>query len=235
MSIRLGAVAFAVAASVFGATTANATIATIYDSNTAGATSFDTTVANAGGAVTTQELIYDQLVYADFTLSRAPVGDYGSIPGSVTDIAPDGSGPGEGARDSGVTFTFNSAINSFGFNVGDWGTCCAPSGLYIAFDGGPGILVGLFDGSNDTALTNGNYEIFVGAFDDSDSFTQVTFWGDGFGEALYAGGTLRYALIDKGSLPPGGVPEPATWAMMIMGFGAVGSVVRRRRGLATAA
>ena len=28
------------------------------------------------------------------------------------------------------------------------------------------------------------------------------------------------------------VPEPATWAMMIMGFGAVGAVVRRRRALA---
>lgn len=27
----------------------------------------------------------------------------------------------------------------------------------------------------------------------------------------------------------GGVPEPATWAMMIIGFGAVGSVVRRSR------
>jgi hypothetical protein len=28
--------------------------------------------------------------------------------------------------------------------------------------------------------------------------------------------------------PPGGVPEPATWAMMIVGFGAAGSVLRRR-------
>ncbi len=27
----------------------------------------------------------------------------------------------------------------------------------------------------------------------------------------------------------GGVPEPATWAMMILGFGAAGSVLRRRR------
>jgi hypothetical protein len=25
------------------------------------------------------------------------------------------------------------------------------------------------------------------------------------------------------------VPEPATWAMMILGFGAVGSTIRRRR------
>ncbi|WP_430423584.1 collagen-binding domain-containing protein [Phenylobacterium sp.] len=27
----------------------------------------------------------------------------------------------------------------------------------------------------------------------------------------------------------GGVPEPATWAMMILGFGAIGAVIRRRR------
>ena len=46
--------------------------------------------------------------------------------------------------------------------------------------------------------------------------------------------------VDNGSLPnpnPGGVPEPATWAMMIIGFGAVGSMVRssRRRNAMAAA
>lgn len=29
--------------------------------------------------------------------------------------------------------------------------------------------------------------------------------------------------------PPGGVPEPASWAMMILGFGAAGAMLRRRR------
>ena len=29
--------------------------------------------------------------------------------------------------------------------------------------------------------------------------------------------------------PPPGVPEPATWAMMLFGFGAVGYTLRRRR------
>jgi len=34
--------------------------------------------------------------------------------------------------------------------------------------------------------------------------------------------------------PVGAVPEPSTWAMMIMGFGGVGSILRRRRALALA-
>jgi hypothetical protein len=31
------------------------------------------------------------------------------------------------------------------------------------------------------------------------------------------------------SPPPGGVPEPATWAMMLFGFGGIGALLRRRR------
>lgn len=36
-------------------------------------------------------------------------------------------------------------------------------------------------------------------------------------------------LLDNFGLVSIGVPEPATWAMMIMGFGAAGSMIRRRR------
>jgi hypothetical protein len=31
-------------------------------------------------------------------------------------------------------------------------------------------------------------------------------------------------------VPTGGVPEPTTWALMIMGFGSIGAMLRRRRG-----
>lgn len=44
-------------------------------------------------------------------------------------------------------------------------------------------------------------------------------------------------LLDGVSIaagPGGGVPEPASWAMMIFGFGGVGAILRRRRGLAFA-
>ena len=31
------------------------------------------------------------------------------------------------------------------------------------------------------------------------------------------------------AIPPGAVPEPSTWAMLILGFGAVGGALRRRK------
>jgi hypothetical protein len=67
--------------------------------------------------------------------------------------------------------------------------------------------------------------------------------GDSYELALLAndcpyGGHAGYAYLDGfgAVIPPaGGVPEPATWAMLIAGFGMTGAVVRRRRkGLAAA-
>ena len=45
--------------------------------------------------------------------------------------------------------------------------------------------------------------------------------------AQSAGGTgLR---VSVGAIPVAGVPEPATWAMMLLGFGGIGFLMRRRR------
>lgn len=50
-------------------------------------------------------------------------------------------------------------------------------------------------------------------------------------ETWTADGTGTFAN-DNRERPGGSVPEPATWAMMIVGFGAAGAVLRRRRILA---
>lgn len=51
---------------------------------------------------------------------------------------------------------------------------------------------------------------------------------DGF---LFSGGTASFQIALDNVV--GAVPEPQTWAMMIMGFGMVGGTLRRRGGLKT--
>lgn len=46
-------------------------------------------------------------------------------------------------------------------------------------------------------------------------------------QKTYAGQIIRGAFE-----LPAHVPEPETWAMMVLGFGAIGAILRRRRGLA---
>jgi len=82
------------------------------------------------------------------------------------------------------------------------------------------------------------------------SSTDVTFINDGdgdqdeyfFAQSLALGGTdtITGAAYDGGVITgsgsvSAGVPEPATWAMMLVGFGGLGVAMRSRRRLAVAA
>lgn len=147
--------------------------------------------------------------------------------GQVLNINPVGSGTNPiNYPSSGIKFTFTTAFNSFGFEVGDWGTCCQPSALHISFDEGAPIQVGLSDTFRDVFFGNAA-EVFVAAFDDSGTFSKVQFWGDVVGELLVAGGTIRYATLDQGTLPRA-VPEPDTLAPLSMAMAGL-MVVKRRR------
>ncbi|HEY2356230.1 MAG TPA: choice-of-anchor A family protein [Phenylobacterium sp.] len=59
-----------------------------------------------------------------------------------------------------------------------------------------------------------NGQLIVKSFRDANGATQIN-------AVAYKGGLL--------GLNPASVPEPATWTMMIAGFGAIGAVLRRRR------
>ncbi len=118
----------------------------------------------------------------------------------------------DGATD--VTFSFSSPLDVWGFE--------AQPNPFEVLD----ITVEFFDGA---ALVGsitravdgeGGARLFAAAADAGEKFTSVRI----FSEADFAVAQLRYNIV----------PEPATWAMLIAGFGMIGFAMRRRRSVSSA-
>ena len=112
-----------------------------------------------------------------------------------------------------LTFTFATPISAFGAYFGGLQT----SSSVLTFNDGAAQSIAI------PASSAGGFA-FVGFTDPGASITSLTI-------------SVPFDLIsvDDVRLGAAGVPEPATWAMMILGFAAMGSVLRRRHGAVTAA
>lgn len=113
---------------------------------------------------------------------------------------------------TGSTF-LNAGTNTF--------TIPHDDGLELSFDGGIGTVLSQ---PGPTAPVNTLFS-FTAPSAGLYNFTMS------YGECC--GPPARLAFTLNGA-PVGGVPEPATWAMMLLGFGGIGLAMRRRRSTAVA-
>jgi hypothetical protein len=239
----------AAAAAALCAAAAQAAPSIIHGDLLRGAATFDAAVRAAGSVVSTQRLMFlsdgaTRFDFPDFVITGTDGGrryvedDYmdlrrdgvtGAMSGWSLGISPNNPAPLWG-----LTFDFRRPVNAFGLEVGDWATCCFASALYIAFDGGATRLVASASGQRDNPgfRAYGQFTNFVGAIDTAGSFRRVTFYGDGLGEFIVAGGTIRYSAlpVDVATTGTSPVPEPAPWQMLLVGAAAVAIAVRRRAG-----
>ncbi len=139
------------------------------------------------------------------------------------------------ALDKGNQVTFSDANQNtlFTFNPQDVINAINTTANPKAYYGNP---------TNPWGQDKGEPFVFINFFDTTGSFSKVSFsevnFGGGYESDNHTVG--HYATMGQGTTVPltlsgpgvAGVPEPASWALMILGVGAVGAALRRRRAMA---
>ena len=155
----------------------------------------------------------------------------------LTALAPDIGFP---ETRSFFTFDVGAGVTSASVSIGN-----APGNGFYSSTGAP-ITLTLYD-VNSVIDTNLNYSGNTSIFNDLGTgtvFGSVTVFGPTSAvvvnfnaagiAAINAAGATGSSFTFGGSISTGAVPEPASWAMMIAGFGLVGATMRRRTGAVAA-
>lgn len=119
--------------------------------------------------------------------------------------------------DGTLTINFASAVKGVGAKV--------QRDTYGAFVAGilvNGGALGSFNFNGNASAAGDDSTIFAGVLSDAYDINSVTFTMDG------GGSSFAIANLLFGAGANNGVPEPATWALMIGGFGMAGFAARRR-------
>ncbi len=145
-------------------------------------------------------------------------------------LSPGGSllvpGPALGQKDS-LRLDFTTPLKSFGLDILHQSFDCCTFVSYTIYNAN-GVIAsgGITGGSGGGGVAAGTS--FFGVTSTDGDITRIVFTdnddNDEFPDANIGFDTLRFGA--KPTTPV--IPEPATWAMMIVGFGLIGAAVRRK-------
>jgi hypothetical protein len=129
-----------------------------------------------------------------------------------------------------VTYTGQTQVNSFGTDLTVFNRLVL---TFTDLSGNPLALVldGTIDPFNPVLEVLGGFKVsgnFESSFNGSTWSASQTFY-DGVQGKPPVSGQLKSSLGGGFYYTVGGVPEPGTWAMMLLGFGGMGLVIRRQR------
>jgi hypothetical protein len=161
-----------------------------------------------------------------------------------------GSGPGSySASTADNVATFNFAYDGYGNGAGDvewtFQTVADRTGNYSFNFNVDGYSAYFIAGANASAFSAGNSQALYntstfGGYNQSGTFSLDLIEGQSYG--IQVGGRNfdsdsrvqgTFTLTGDAIATAGAVPEPASWAMMILGMGAVGGALRRRSKVST--
>jgi choice-of-anchor A domain-containing protein len=148
------------------------------------------------------------------TLAKTNTFTIDLTPGSIAVINVDGTA--DSFSNAGITINGGNASDVL------WNFFDATSLSFSSIDLLGSVLAPNADYLGGWSQVNG--QMIVKSFSDKDGATQINDGNPFSGDLL--------GLSPPPFIPTPGVPEPETWALMIVGFGLIGATMRRRRGAA---
>jgi hypothetical protein len=165
--------------------------------------------------------------------------------GSFDELAASGSAAPAGSFDpiNLVAVTGGGIGGPIGFTSPIAGTltvlvqdCCLVGDVYQTFVNGTSLGYTTFVALGGPTASSGTFTTSIGAGANSFDIDDIILNYVG-ADSPFGGGTVTSTYDPAGltvSLSVTGVPEPATWAMMLVGFGGLGAAIRTRRSRAVA-